>query len=221
MTTVLFLHTCHSLSEKTASFITSTVGQEVEMDSKETFKLHVYYPIIDIMIGDIERRFRKLNCGIMKGIQALNPPSSNFLDEESIALLAKAYDADMEDLKHELHQTRRILSRKKSDGQKVPVTLIEFTRFLEPFKEVFFELFHLTKIAVVLLVSSASCERSFSTLKLVKTHLCSTMSDSRLSNLAILSIESERSKALDMDVFIKRFSAVTAKFSSSKLMYRE
>ncbi len=70
-------------------------------------------------------------------------------------------------------------------------------------------------------VSSASCERSFSTLKLVKTHVRSTMSDSRLSNLAVLSIESERSKALDIDAFIKRFSAVTAKFSSSKLMYRE
>lgn len=86
--------------------VTSTVGQDVKMESKETFKLHLYYPIIDCMIGEIERRFTKLNCGIMKGIQALNPSSSNFLDEESIALLAKAYDADMQDLQHELHQTR-------------------------------------------------------------------------------------------------------------------
>lgn len=114
--------------------ITSTVGQDVEIDSKETFKWHVYNPIIDCMIGEIERHFTKLNCGIMKGIQALNPSTSNFLDEESIALLAKAYDADMEDLKHELHQTRLNLSRKKSDGQKCLVTLMEFTRFLEPFK---------------------------------------------------------------------------------------
>lgn len=74
-------------------------------------------------------------------------------------------------------------------------------------------------------VSSDLCERSFSTLKLVKTHLCSTMSDSRLSNLAVLSIESERSKALDMEDFIKRFSAcfnmVNAEFSSSDLLYSE
>jgi len=69
---------------------------------------HVYYPIIDCMTGEIERRFTKLNCGIVKLIQALNPSNSNFLDEESIALLAKAYDADMEELKHELHQTRPI-----------------------------------------------------------------------------------------------------------------
>ncbi len=89
----------------------------------------------------------------------------------------------------------------------VPVTLMEFTRFLEPFKEVFFELFCLTKIAVVLPVSSASCECSFSTLKLVKTHFRPTMSDSRPSNLAVLSIESECSKAPDLDAFIKRFSA--------------
>lgn len=84
---------------------------------------------------------------------------------------------------------------------------MDFTRFLEPFKEVFFELFRLPKAADVLPVSTALCDRSFSTLKLLKTHWRSTMSDSRLSNLAVLSIESERSKALDMDAFIKRFSA--------------
>ncbi len=51
VTTAVFLQTCHSISEKTAIYrtlqgcvITSTVGQDVEIDSKETFKLHVYYP---------------------------------------------------------------------------------------------------------------------------------------------------------------------------------
>uniref|UniRef100_A0A1X7UFJ8 HAT C-terminal dimerisation domain-containing protein n=1 Tax=Amphimedon queenslandica TaxID=400682 RepID=A0A1X7UFJ8_AMPQE len=42
-------------------------------------------------------------------------------------------------------------------------------------------------------VSTAQCERSFSTLKLIKNHLRSTMGDERLANMAVLSIERELS----------------------------
>ena len=80
-------------------------------------------------------------------------------------------------------------------------------KFLEPFRQVFFELFSLCKIAIVLPVSTATCERSFSTLKLIKNHLRTTMAEDRLRNLAILSIEKERAKALDMDIFVKHFAA--------------
>lgn len=78
---------------------------------------------------------------------------------------------------------------------------------IEPLKEVFHELFQLCKIAIAIPVSTASCERSFSTLKLVKTYLRSTMDDDRLSNLGILSVESRRAKSLDMEDFVNRFSA--------------
>ena len=70
----------------------------------------------------------------------------------------------------------------------------------------FYELFRLCKIAVVLPVSSASCERSFSSLRLIKTYLRSAMTEKRLSSLAVLSIESKRTKALDLDTFVKRFA---------------
>lgn len=85
-------------------------------------------------------------------------------------------------------------------------TLLEFVVFLEPFKDVFHELFRLGKIAIVIPVSSASCERSFSALSLIKNHLRTTMSDERLSHLGVLSIESPRAKALDMNEFVRRFS---------------
>ncbi len=86
-------------------------------------------------------------------------------------------------------------------------SLLEFTIFLEPFKEVFYQLFHLCCIAVALPVSSASCERSFSALKLIKTRLRTTMTDDRLSNLGVLSIEVRRDKCLDLDDFVRRFAS--------------
>ena len=87
-----------------------------------------------------------------------------------------------------------------------PTTLMEFVQFMDPYQDVFYELFRLCKIAVVLPVSSASCERSFSTLRIIKSYLRSTMTEKRLSSLAVLSIESKRTKAIDLNKFVRRFA---------------
>uniref|UniRef100_A0A8C4F7V8 HAT C-terminal dimerisation domain-containing protein n=1 Tax=Dicentrarchus labrax TaxID=13489 RepID=A0A8C4F7V8_DICLA len=187
------------------TIIHSTLGQHVVPDSKHTFCVSVYYPVLDNMIGEIGRRFSNTNCNIIQGDQALNPSSPTFLREEAVLLLAEAYDSNIEDLKHELHQSRRVLDRKKGEKES-PTTLMEFTQFLKPYEDVFYELFRLCKIAVVLPVSSASCEQIFSSLRLIKTYLRSTMTEKRLSSLTVLSIESKRTEALDLDTFVKRFA---------------
>ena len=55
-------------------------------------------------------------------------------------------------------------------------------------------------------VTVASAERSFSKLKLIKTYLRSTMGQERLSELAILSIENCRARALDLNGLIDDFA---------------
>lgn len=49
---------------------------------------------------------------------------------------------------------KRILERKQSSGQETPKALIELTAFLEPYKEVFLQMFKLCKIALALPVSA-------------------------------------------------------------------
>ena len=56
-------------------------------------------------------------------------------------------------------------------------------------------------------MSVASCERSFSKLKLIKNYLRSTMGQSRLSDLALLSLVS-MVKDIDFDGVIDRFAAL-------------
>lgn len=80
--------------------IASTLGQYVVPDDKDSFCVKVYYPVIDNMVGEIERQFSNTSCNIMKGFQALNPSSSSFLREEAVLLLANAYESNTEDLKH-------------------------------------------------------------------------------------------------------------------------
>ena len=64
------------------------------------------------------------------------------------------------------------------------------------------------QLFLTICVSVASCERSFSKLKLIKEYLRSTMGQSRLSDLALLSIESDKVKDIDFDGVIDRFAAL-------------
>ena len=48
-------------------------------------------------------------------------------------------------------------------------------------------------------VSIASCQRSFSKIKMIKSYLCSTIDDNRLSALSILSIERDCILKLDFN----------------------
>ena len=73
---------------------------------------------------------------------------------------------------------------------------------------VFPNLKQLLKIYTVMPVSSASAERSFSRLKIIKNYARSTMEESRLSDLSLLSIERSTSEKLDFDNVIQTFANI-------------
>uniref|UniRef100_A0A3B5QKP1 DUF4371 domain-containing protein n=1 Tax=Xiphophorus maculatus TaxID=8083 RepID=A0A3B5QKP1_XIPMA len=163
------------------SLVMTTVGQRHSDQSNEDFN------------RGLERRFSQKNCEIMQGVQSPVPKSPLFLKEETLYAFGQTFE-------------RLLLRREKGELER-PSTLLDFVVFLEPYKKVFHELFKLCKISVVIPVSTASCERSFSALKLIKNHLRTTMADDRLSHLGILSVESRRAHTLNMDDFVKHFAS--------------
>ena len=78
-------------------------------------------------------------------------------------------------------------------------------------KEVFPNLRTALQILLTISVSVASCERSFSKLKLIKTYLRSTMCQERLSNLAILSVEKDAFDSINFDTIIDQFAEKKAR----------
>jgi len=79
------------------------------------------------------------------------------------------------------------------------------------YKVGFKELKKVIELIVVIPVSSASAERSFSTMRRVKTYFRSTMKSSRLNDLTLLSIEREISGQ-----FMDNPSAVIDEFAVMK-----
>ena len=65
------------------------------------------------------------------------------------------------------------------------------------------------RIILTITVSTASCERSFSKLKLIKMYQRSTISQERLSNLAILSIKNDFN--VDFNTVIEKFAQIKTK----------
>ena len=67
------------------------------------------------------------------------------------------------------------------------------------------------QLYLTLPVTSATAERSFSKLKLIKTFLRNNMTQTRLSALALLSIENETCRTLDLKEVVNKFMAMSQK----------
>ena len=64
---------------------------------------------------------------------------------------------------------------------------------------------------ITLPVTVASAERSFSKLKIIKNYLRSTTGQDRLDELAMIAIENEEARELDLDNLINAFAEKNAR----------
>lgn len=77
-----------------------------------------------------------------------------------------------------------------------------------------------SKIFLTLPVTIVSAESSFSKLKLTKNYSRTSMSQDRLSNLSMISIESELLDSIPQETIIEKFAAAKARQIKTKKMYQ-
>ena len=81
-------------------------------------------------------------------------------------------------------------------------------RVLTPVKAAFPHLISALQIALTVGVTSASCERTFSSLKRLKTYTRQSMLQSRMNSLAILTIEKDVVETLDLERVVTKFASL-------------
>ena len=127
--------------------------------------------------------------------------------QHSCANFAQAYDeVDALGLYHNVTDARLLFKA------ELPTSSIDLLRRLQEYgSHTFLHLNSaLSRILLTTSVSVASCERSFSKLKLVKGYLRSSMSQQRLRYLALMSVEATELEKMDMDVIIAEFAEGSA-----------
>ena len=113
------------------------------------------------------------------------------------------YDINGLDLYSELIVLKEVVQI----DENTPINVLNYLKRLDSFPNAYIAY----RILLTIPVTVASAERSFSKLKLIKSYLRSTMSQERLSGLAILSIEKEMLKELKYKNLISNFASQKAR----------
>lgn len=124
------------------------------------------------------------------------------------------HDFDEEEISQEVKRLRRHIRATNTTIEAANSwTTKEILQFIITwdFNESLPNLCLILKYFLTICVSVASCERSFSKLKLIKNYLRSTMSEQRLNSLAILSIERQIASTIDFDEVIDKFASIKAR----------
>lgn len=125
-------------------------------------------------------------------IQPMIAHYRNFLSHKTESGDSSSCDTD---LLAEISHVKGVLQDIAPDAE----TMLDVLRALKPLRAAFPRVIKLYQLALTLPVSTASCERSFSCIKRVKTYTRTTMTAGRLTGLALMSIENELTKT---DTFI-------------------
>ncbi|XDV23875.1 hypothetical protein PO909_028243, partial [Leuciscus waleckii] len=187
------------------SVVTSTVGHaEDSMTPSQALK-RALLNILDIAIVEMETRFSKSNLDLMKAVNCLQPQSPSFLDVAMLSPLQKMAKSDSDKLSNEILVAKIMLEKefkKTNDDENVEfVDLSTICTYLHGYKNAFPQLHRMYVTSLVIGISSASCESSFSTLSRVLTPFRRTMLHERKRNFVILAHEKAITTGLDMGAF--------------------
>ncbi|XP_063775451.1 52 kDa repressor of the inhibitor of the protein kinase-like [Pseudophryne corroboree] len=187
---------------------------ETPQEDEDCFRATVFYPLIDNMTTSLERRFRQLSkhnktWSFLYNIKML-PEKEELLklcnDLEHILNNNTESDNDGFQLSEELKYIQPTIVKDSVTPLEV-LQHISQTDTVGLFPNVWVTL----RIMLTIPITVASGERSFSKLKLIKTYLRSTMSEERLSSLAILSIENEMVESIDYTAAVQSFAAAKSR----------
>ncbi|XP_031329372.1 uncharacterized protein LOC116160326 [Photinus pyralis] len=187
-----------------------TIEPEPILTFEQKLELQLYKSV-DKIIEEITSRFKQLQ-ELDNKFSLLTP--SNLLDPNFACDLQHApSDIDQDEFRIERERLRHFIEAgNEAEALKFqgPLELLQFIQQFGLADSVPNIVVYL-RIFLTLAISVATCERSFSKLKLIKDYLRSAMSQLRLSNLAILSIEHELTNAIDFNAAMDEFAALKAR----------
>ena len=164
---------------------------------KERYQ-QAYFEALELAAGEVERRFDQADLRIVKEIEVLLLNAANGEVVQSLASTLLDYmgkDFDHERLKCQLSLIPDMI-KTTGDGSINKVTHIrtiaDIMQRSSIYRGMLSEVFKLLKLYFTFPVTTATAERSFSSLRRLKTFLRGQMTDCRLNNLFLMYVHSSR-----------------------------
>jgi len=170
-----------------------------------------YYEALDLVSEEVSRRFQQEDLILIKEIELLmlNTANGNSSVDipDSIGNFLKD-DFDLDRLKVQLNMVPDLIATAFNNSVKKVTNIRTISSaMLESciYQKMLTEVHKLLLLYFTVPVTTATAERSFSTLRRIKTFLRSTMTECRLNNLFLLHVHKSRTDALDLKVIAREF----------------
>ena len=172
-----------------------------------------YFEVLDLLSGELDNRFQQPSFKFLEEMECLLIKSCNGQhvkpSEEFCSMYGK--DLQMDRLLSQLNMLPDLV-RTVSDQQQYGIKSVTSIRTIldlmnaNSFSKTFLsEVDRLLRMYLTVPMTSATAERTFSTLRRLKSYLRSTMSQKRLNHVILLHTHKERVDALDLLTIAKEF----------------
>lgn len=142
----------------------------------ESYKVDLFFPSLDHILSEMRDHFTENNLLLMRSLDCLRPKSKRFLDFQTLTPLLDHYNIESEGIETEILTFKNFLSTNPIEEQQT-ASLHDVLGVLTPLKSVFPILTKCTQIALTIVTSTATVERSFSSLR--RIHTSSLHNDAR------------------------------------------
>ncbi|XP_051160476.1 uncharacterized protein LOC127281036 [Leptopilina boulardi] len=196
--------------------IQTSTSEDHRFNTPEDFYRKLYFEVFDQIIVSLKSRFENDSAGFFKSLEQFVIGEPVNVDE-----IVDFYkdDFDKERLINDREMFLQLLKRKNVQVKNLR-EVVDFLKQNEWSRGLILEFVRFVKLLMTIPGSSCSNERSFSTLRRLKTYLRSMMRQDRLNNIALIHIYSEMADKLDLekllDTFISQNSKRSAVFALSR-----
>lgn len=196
-------------------------GTQAVFHTPADFYRRQYYECIDVVSGELDRRFENGDIKVLQSIEEVvlafaNGDSENTVHQALLQHIGKTYhgDVDLVKLQHELPMLTNVVRTYNAQcGENIKAVTslstlatifnrLPFTKLMLP------EIVALLKLYFTVPMTSCTAERSFSSLRRLKSYLRQTMTQKTLNAVALTSIHTNRTDSVDprkiMELFISK-----------------
>ncbi|XBJ13219.1 hypothetical protein VPH35_017606 [Triticum aestivum] len=183
----------------------SRKGGRNNVTADHFFRVDTFYAAIDSITTEFDHRFNEVSSELLQNFSCLDPRNSfSRFNVNKLARLTEIYCEDFSDYEREhivdnlelfiIHMRRIEEFRACHDIASLAKKMVELERHV-----MFPAVYRLIELSLLLPVATATVERAFSSMKIIKTELRSKMSDSWLNDLMVCYIERAIFRSIDLD----------------------
>ncbi|XP_042404572.1 zinc finger MYM-type protein 1-like [Zingiber officinale] len=175
------------------------------------YRVETFYEVIDLQLQELNSRFNEVNTELLLCMSCLDPSNSfSAYDKRKLLQFAQFYPSDFSpiELMHLEPQLDNFIFDMRSSNQFSEVVGISqlAKRMVQLKKHRLYPLVYLLlKLALLLPVATATVERVFSAMKIIKTSLQNQLGDDMVNDCLIPYIERDVFDTIDNEAIIQHF----------------